>query len=595
MKTEGNIGVRPRVIGIACIYLLLGTAGFFLAFCNLDGRLFWSDEAENAVLARNIVKFGVPKLDDGVNHISLHGDQFDARDGVWTWSPWLPEYVTAASFAVFGETTWAGRAPFAFIGWLTVAALAAAAWKIYRSHRITVAAMLLLGTSEVFLLHIRQCRYYSITVFAEILLLYGLYQILAMNRLTRTSSLGDGETTLTPALSPGRGGIVGRLLVMANDGSGSKMSGCWLILAGLLLQFYCNYTIAAANVPLLLVLAWNLFRQKKASVLPLLAILGILFLMASPWLLFSEVWRQGSAEPHDPWTKTLRFYAVQFHFYFFPWCVVLLPAYGWLVKRFSTSSEHSRVPCGKRSDRADSVPGRSGDLEIGDIAGLETCVTRSPAGLNFEWYLFLLPFLYIPVLLVMPGGYLRYLLPVLPAACLLVAVWLFRYVRWTALAAALLILQCLSNVFSVGTDPFAKQIPLRSPLADFVFGALLPYQDRFTDVLDFFQKEAKPGDEVVSSNPEFPLMFYTRLKIVNARLSPSPFQPLPEWILPASVSDVFFFPPVPLPDSLKRYYDTITLTVHDSPRVDNMPEPGFYQSQTTRTMTEFVIYKRKGH
>jgi hypothetical protein len=88
-------------------------------------------------------------------------------------------------------------------------------------------------------------------------------------------------------------------------------------------------------------------------------------------------------------------------------------------------------------------------------------------------------------------------------------------------------------------------------------------------------------------------MFYTRLRIVDARISPSAFQPLPEWILPESVSDVFFFPSVPLPDNLKPYYETITLTVHDSPRVDEMPEPGFYQSQTARTMAQFIIYKRK--
>ncbi|HEV2455718.1 MAG TPA: hypothetical protein VGY98_15745 [Verrucomicrobiae bacterium] len=523
MKNERDMGFRPRVIGFACLYLFLGAAGFFLAFCNLDGRLFWADEAENAVLAKNIVKFGVPKVDDGLNHISLHGDRFDERDGVWTWSPWLPEYVTAASFVVFGETTWDGRAPFAFIGWLAVAVLGVAAWKIYRSHRVTLAAMLLLGTSEVFLLHIRQCRYYSITVFAEILLFCGIYKMLTKSKM---------------------GG------------------GC--ILAALTLQFYCNYTIAAANIPLLLVLAWNLFREEKSLVLPVMVSLGILFVLTAPWLLYSEVWRQGAAEPHDPWFKTLWFYLVQFHFYFLPWCVVLLPVYGWLSKRFSNS------PVCQVS---------AGDPDV---------------RFKFESYLVLLPFLYTPVLLIMPGGYLRYLLPILPPVCLLVAVWLFRYVRWTVVAVGLLVVQCVSNVFSVATNPFHRQIPLRLPLVEFVFGMLSPYQDRFSDVLDYFQKHAKPGETVVSANPEFPLMFYTRLKIVNARLSPSPLKPLPEWILPVSLSDVFFFRPARLPESLERYYETIDLTVHDSPRVDEMPEPNFYQDHTTATMTQFVIYRRKG-
>ncbi|HTV76526.1 MAG TPA: hypothetical protein VMD57_05950, partial [Candidatus Baltobacteraceae bacterium] len=61
---------RPGVIGIALLYLGLAALVFLLAFCNLDSRPFWGDEAETALLARNVLKFGVPKVDDGVNHIS---------------------------------------------------------------------------------------------------------------------------------------------------------------------------------------------------------------------------------------------------------------------------------------------------------------------------------------------------------------------------------------------------------------------------------------------------------------------------------------------------------------------------------------------
>lgn len=223
MKIESHMGIRPRAIGIAGMYLGLAALVFFLAFCNLDGRLFWGDEAETALLAKNILKFGVPRVDDGVNHISVNGYRYDERNGIWTWSPWLPQYITAASFAVFGPGTWAGRAPFALIGWLAVVLLGVVAWKIYGSHRVAFSCMFLLGTSEVFLLHIRQCRYYSITVLGEILVVYGMYQTLAKNR-----------------------------------------AGSWLVLTGLLLQFYCNYISALANVPVLLVLAWNLFGKKTA-------------------------------------------------------------------------------------------------------------------------------------------------------------------------------------------------------------------------------------------------------------------------------------------------------------------------------------------
>ncbi len=520
MNIETGNAFRPQVIVIAGMYLGLAALVFFLAFCNLDGRLFWGDEAETALLAKNIQKFGVPKVDDGINHVSLHGDNYDARNGVWTWSPWLPEYVTATSFAVLGQTTWAGRAPFAFIGWLTVMLLGMAAWKIYRSHKVAFSSMLLLGTSEIFLLHIRQCHYYSITVFAEVLLVYGIYEILAGNK-----------------------------------------SGSWFILVGLTLQFYCNYTIAVANIPILLTLTWKLFQQQRSSAWPLIRSLVVWLLISVPWLLYVEIWRQGSAEAHDTWVHLLWFYLWQFHFHFFPWCVVLLPLSGWLIQRFSRDADRSKKNI------------------------------LSPTTHTFENYLILLPILYVPVLLLMPNAFSRYLLPVLPVACLLVAVWLFRYIKWTAIAAALLLVQCASNVFAVATDPFGRQYPFRSPLADFTFSTLLPYEDRLTDVLKFFKEQGHARDALVSWDPEFPLAFYTSFKITDARLV-SPGQ-LPIWILPESVAGLANQKPVELPDSLKPYYEKITLTAHDSPKADNVPEPETYQFLSARTLTPFTIYKLK--
>jgi hypothetical protein len=523
MKIENGNAFRPRVVGIAGMYLGLGTLVFFFAFFNLDGRLFWEDEGETAVLARNILKFGVPKVDDGVNHLSFHGDSFDTRNGVWTWSPWLPEYVAAGSFAVFGQTTWAGRAPFAFIGWLAVMSLGFTAWKIYKSHRVALSSMLLLGTSQVFLLHIRQCRYYSITVLAEILLIFGIYQILAKNK-----------------------------------------SGPWFILAGLAVQFYCNYTIAVANVPVLLVLAWKLFRQNKRSARPLMASLGIWLLVSIPWLLYTEVWREGSAEGRDTPLNMLHFYAWQFHFHFFPWCVVLLPVSGWLLRRFC------------RADGSNSVNLRYGY-----------------ATLSFEKYLILLAALYVPVLLLMPNAFSRYLLPILPVACLLVAAWLFRYIKWTAVAVAILLVQCTSNVFAVATDPFGRQYPLRSPLADFTFSNLLPYDDRLGDLLKFFKEQAHPGDVVASWGPEFPLVFYTPLTVVNAWFPLPPSDRLPKWILIKNATGDFNEKPHELPDSLKPYYEKINLLVHNSTQIDNIPEPEAFQLETAKSFAPFIIYKLK--
>ena len=227
---------------LPALYGLLLAFGFFLLFYNLDGRPLWGDEAETATLARNVVRFGYPKTFDGLNRISLYGAEIDNAADVWVWSPWLQEYVAAASFSLFGPTTWAARAPFALIGWFCLPLLGWVAYRIYRNHGVALASIALLASSEVFLLHARQCRYYSISILAEILFIYSLFRWLA------------------------------------ND-----QKGRWLLVLSLLVQFYSNYIMAVANLPVLLFLAWNLYCREKRSVLRLGLHLALLALLVAPW------------------------------------------------------------------------------------------------------------------------------------------------------------------------------------------------------------------------------------------------------------------------------------------------------------------------
>ena len=148
----------------------------------------------------------------------------------------------------------------------------------------TLASVVLLGTSEVFLLHARQCRYYPISVFGEILLVYGIYQLLVQDR-----------------------------------------RGLWLTALALVLQFYSNYIIMVANLPALLFLAWMLRKQGKSAVLRVVTVAGILIIAALPWLIYAHPWGQGKAvsgefHPGKAWD-----YVVEFHFHFVPLCFLLLP------------------------------------------------------------------------------------------------------------------------------------------------------------------------------------------------------------------------------------------------------------------------------
>jgi len=145
--------------------LLLGA---LLIFPNLDDRYLWDDEAETALLAKNVLRFGVPIAWDGVSLISQEcGTDFDANY-LWRQTPWLPIYLTAASFALFDIGTFTARLPFALVGLLSVPSMYLLAHRVFGDRRIPLIAAGSLLLSVPFLLHVRQCRYYSVAIFAAI-------------------------------------------------------------------------------------------------------------------------------------------------------------------------------------------------------------------------------------------------------------------------------------------------------------------------------------------------------------------------------------------------------------------------------------------
>ena len=498
-------------------YALFLAFAFFLLFYHLDNHLLWGDEGETAVLAKNVTRFGVPRTFDGTNYILLHNQRDENRDHVWVWSPWLQEYLAAGSFVLFGPTTWAARAPFALIGWCSLVALALVAYKIYRSHWVALASVVLLGASEVFLLHARQCRYYPISILGEILLVYGVHQLFAQNR-----------------------------------------RGIWFAALALILQFYSNYIVVAANLPALFVLAGMLRRQGKPAMLRVAAVLGILLVAALPWLVYAHPWGQASTVGEGNYFRKVWRYLVEFHFHFIPLCFLLLPLFGWILLRGNKQT------------------------------------TGPDVSQHWERLMLFLLASHFAIIPLAPGFYLRYLLPIFPVTCLLAAAWLFHCVKWRTLAVLLIAIQVLSNAFSMVTAyPVRGTHDFRLPFLDQVQGVALPYADRFADVLDFFKQEAQPGEIVLSFDPEFPLRFYTQLAVIDGVLMTPPKGHMPRWILPASASGVMAQDSVALPDFLNPYYETITLSVHDSARGDSIPEPDAYQYQSVQTRAPFIIYKLK--
>src|SRR4030095_4134180 len=112
---------------LAPLVVLLAIAAVLL-FADLGGPRLWEDESDTALYARSITRHGLPLAWDGRTFV-------DSDDGhrvvahalgpplVMVGTPWLPYYAAAASFAVFGESEWAARLPFALAALAAVGAL----------------------------------------------------------------------------------------------------------------------------------------------------------------------------------------------------------------------------------------------------------------------------------------------------------------------------------------------------------------------------------------------------------------------------------------------------------------------------------------
>ncbi len=143
---------------LACILAVAAV----LLFTRLGGDYLWSDEGDTAVLARSILRFGVPTAWDGV---TFTDSDFGARlndNLVMVSHPWLQYYVTAASFALFGETALAARVPFALCGLATIVLIYAIVWRVTRQRWTAASAAVLLTLSVQFLIYARQSRHYSL-------------------------------------------------------------------------------------------------------------------------------------------------------------------------------------------------------------------------------------------------------------------------------------------------------------------------------------------------------------------------------------------------------------------------------------------------
>jgi dolichyl-phosphate-mannose-protein mannosyltransferase len=158
--------------------VIVAAAASFLLLASLGADHLWEDEGDTAVLAANVLKHYVPVAWDGVTFVAPDYGQRLANSFVTISHPWLQYYLAAASFAVFGESPWAARFPFALAGLATILLVYTMTAALARSRLAALSAAILLTVNVQFLMFARQARNDSLHTLLTCLV---IWQFLRLN------------------------------------------------------------------------------------------------------------------------------------------------------------------------------------------------------------------------------------------------------------------------------------------------------------------------------------------------------------------------------------------------------------------------------
>lgn len=219
---------------------------------QLGDIYLWMDEAETAVLGKNILTYGYPRMFDGRNLMTYYPPIHNA-DYVEIVLPWLQYYLAAASFYLFGVSTFSARLPFALCGIGALMLFPIVVRRLTGDRWVQVVAPVLLMSFIPFILYFRQCRYYGLVI------LCSLWMIWAYMRLAE-----------------GRRGSEMHLVIS----SAALFHSHYVVCAGTLIGLGLHWLFVFRNT-----LSWSAIVRTS---------LGFLVLTV-PWVLYAQFWTHGYA------------------------------------------------------------------------------------------------------------------------------------------------------------------------------------------------------------------------------------------------------------------------------------------------------------
>ncbi len=256
-----------------------------LLLANLGNRYLWQDEAENALVSKTILTHGVPRGCDDKNSFSQAGELVFGDNRIHAVDPWVPYYLLAGFFKIFGVSTFIARFPYALFGIATIALIYFFAKSLTKDTKTAAVATVLLLLSVPFLLLSRQCRYYSLAAFLSLLVLHSYLLILERNKA---------------------GSII---FVISN-----------------ILLFHCNHLFCATLLVTVFTHALLCHRKLLVKVFVLCIIVSV---VAVPWVIwvsgmkYTELF--GYRLFNREFFRYLMWYLLGIHTYVFPFYLLLVP------------------------------------------------------------------------------------------------------------------------------------------------------------------------------------------------------------------------------------------------------------------------------
>jgi hypothetical protein len=302
-----------------------------------------------------------------------------------------------------------------------------------------------------------------------------------------------------------------------------------------------------------------LHRKKDRILRDCLVALVCFALVCLPWLVFARPWHQSRNIGLHEFGPKFFYYLSELHYHIVPLVVFLIPPAIYFWEKVRRLRQTPLFP------------------ENGTEILLWTLI---PA--------------HLVILAATVGSYFRYLTPLIPVLILMASAILVRDVKPPIFSYLVVGMLCLSNAISVySLYPFRGVHSTKMQLAQFVREIASDYEDRLEDVVFYLSRNANPSQSVYVYDPEFPLIFYTDMRVIDARFNNRlDRRDLPDWIFPESASGLMPSSPIRVPRALIAHYKPVSIRVHDTARNASRPDPDLHKGFTSSEYTKMLIYRK---